>query len=649
MGVRTRLTLNNTIFDVRPFEWSLYRGVEAEAVIIQMGSQRFDDFNKVRYQNNTMTMVAADATKKRASGDKPNQKKIRKVFVARLVQHDAKRATATLFDARFELRHFDCPFDFNIEYGEGYLLDTAKSSTVPADLQFAIDNINDVIDSKIEIDVGVDAKRQLPDEMRLSGKKLHTALGTILEAIDYDLTVDISGTMWVVDRRDIEGSRLPTSEQFAWREQPGFSLKKDIRRHAPQVVRIPYLQRHEMEVGNSEDSLAGRTVTLKKLRPNIQPLKLTQMYEWEGQYFDTLGLAVAAKDLSIDEELIVANILSRTWEGTSLQLTLREGESETSGKIRIVKAVNLVNTITRDWRRLWRFELPIGIRGMWTDIEFGTVLADGTVSEKSITCPWVDFLAHPTLTRGKVLIGAETTVSHESAVAPFIPKWKSKTDLIVELTTELTNLKGRVPGKLLAEATIKVNTDTVKGNKENRGSIIHDTLDRQQFEPFLPIKMFVVATLRQPNNASKWLNVDTETKIKDAKQEIMFLEVDPKITANFKVLDNGSLNRKIGEAVNIKQIKADAKRRTDKIITEYGRRISGTGVAHSLNLLDRHSRVTGAIKRMVIFYNTDSTPFMGVRLEVANLGDIDAKFDVRRRRERARVITGQGLKGRATA
>lgn len=648
------IVINGTRCDYTPLAWPFYRGVEALPVVLSQGAQKGAQYRAaLEYENNTIEIISP------SEGGAEGQSEpfvIRKVFVDRDVVHNKDEHTVTLLDARYPLSRFTSPFRFNVDHNGVYLKETAVSKSSPATLEFAVKKFEELTGLKFDLSLA-STSAVLRDELSTDGKKAHTALGEVLEDVAHDLTVGADGVLYIVPREQATSTTLQSLYQYAWRREPGFLYENAKKHSAPEKIIVPYKERHEMRLVNEDFESPGRR-TVGRSRDKsaseferIPYFDLEQVYRWEGSYY-TLSRLKIVTGFSLTESIIAANILSRNWEGTVLeqQLPLNfatlSNERKVDAQKNVATAKALIKVIEEDWRRLWQLKITSDLDAAWTDLFFGSLTKDGTLTDGSVKCPWVDFLSAPTVDRvsGKVeLTTARLSETHAFGLAPFTPSWEDEGRRIIRLKAETAreSLQGRIPGELVNEIKLRTITNedreaaSLAGGsiaKEYENSVLTTTRDRAVFEPIMPLEITMVGLKQFPNSAAKWTTFDHETDIDDADAGDLWTTVDDNLTANYKFDDQS-------KPANNDALQVDSKRRADAVISEYNITREGSGEALGTLLAENETPVSGSIESITINFGTETKPYVSTTVNIKNFTDKFVREATQRRRDQRRYVS----------
>lgn len=618
----TELSIAGVPVDYVPISWPMYYGVDAELVVIEQGAKRFAEFKqKLRPSGNTIKAKCIKDSGIAAVAD--DEIEFKKIHCIALVQHNERMMTMTLADRRWLISTFVCPFDFNVKRRNGkYVVETAQNSTTPVTLAIALERMSEHMGIPLTLS-GVSGGQALPDNMILNGMKMHEALREILNKFQADLTVDTEGEVKIVDSSAAGGLGLPSKEGHKWLAEPSFFTKARNVLIAPTKLFFGYPQKHQMlaSVGAARGSI---------VKGKIEKYGIEQVYNFKGKYLSLAELQnelanIGLGEITLSENIIADNILTRTWKGTRLdQNAIDENEvlnvSETS---RIQVARQLVAMFKRDWRRLFRLKMPTLNDGVWSNIVFGELQSDGTVKEAAVKCTWVEFFPHPSIdkvagaivpfkskwTRNHVSPPADPAqATGDGAESPFKCTWVDQDNLIFKIDTRppWESSDGAMIGTLDGDVQFSYHAF------DYRLKTREETFEEGNFHEDYKLEIKLVGTLRQPNDPDRYYFIEEEgvsNEFADDESVEQDVEVMNEPTANF----NSS-----NVLMNEQQLKDDAKRRRDVVLSRFAFLSDGDADAHGLSLLKLYKHPRGPVARLSLEFGTGGrgAAFMGTRIVV---------------------------------
>ena len=584
-------TLNGLPLDLvgsQVIRWPLYRGTRALSVQMFQGSERFNEFDSsLKYSGNTLSFSAP------SQPDTPNAGKvvtIKNIYCERVETIDKNVMSILLYDARHKLSKITCDRDWNVRFEGNYLLDTSKSLTKRATISELVKRIPVELQASLKI-----KKMEIPRDLMTAGMTWAQALETILEKLDIDLTCDIDGKLWLVDRID-GGENI--DDAFEWRIRP--NIRPGVRKikAAPETVVVNYPMRRQL---TAELRQGGRTVAGLKFPDQVE---LEQIYHFEGAYVTgpelVFGLLGNVTEDQV-ETLFAKFYTDRTWKESpelSLELDKLAVRSVEIGRWKYAKEI--VPIIRRDYRTLFRLKFEDGLLGDYTDLDFGNIQEDGTVkAEDAVICPWFEIYNY--IHEGDSWDTAKFSenFADDGDGAPFVASWVDKKELVFRIGKSAeagSKITVTLPGALNTDVGLKESvelkrkySDTPLVNSLMEITSLHDV----ELVPNLTMDVKLVGTNRI--GGLRYHKVEVPTNIFGAQGGEMEIPPSEHLFAMQRDVDYRDI-------INEDEIEKDAKDRAKPVIRSFQSRREGNGIATGLDLAESWKKPFGVTDMLIINY-----------------------------------------------
>lgn len=606
MGQQTEIILGSTHLSASTFVWPLYRGTKPQPVTIDVG---IEVANKIiaelasggagasggggaAFTGGITTLTIKGKSTSGVDGGSADVV-IQNVIVERIVKLNQVRARIVLTDIRLLLSQFVYDMNFNIEFGDGFVEGTEAKKYKDA-LNLSIESIKPLKKYFDKIERGV-GERNLPNKRVLAGLMAAGGLKSLLTRMNADLTVTKEGKFRFVSRED-NRSVIPSVTAFKWIEQPGFLTESIFLSNRPRRIRTYYHERHCIRINTEDEKSTDEPSGPKELR-----IELQQVYASEGHFFtlEELLEEYGEPANAINDREISQKITSGTFEGTKIEL---DGTVERD---------SIAAAIKDGWRVLWRivFLNDKGHLGGWTDWKFGKIKPDGSTSEVTVDCKYVEMLtkARPDPGQGKsTLIDVPMTQNYDGP-SPFIAGWEQDAAAgIIRFKAKKKVTMGAIfPGHLREPLRIKKKS-TIEGwgaqeILKNFDMTEKEPLSKAKFIPTFKASVYLTATRRAPNNTSMWYPIDAKAF---SDGDIPLQELPP--TTDLYMIrdyvddtdqDHKPENDGLGPLLNEDEVYEDGQLRAEIWRQDKLSPINGEGIASTLEAF-KATEITGPISRI---------------------------------------------------
>lgn len=612
-----------------------YRGAVAKPITIDGIGPRWQDVRSfiLGLQGSPLDLKAIGPS---VPGAKPGEESVlvKELYVERLIRRSKAAWTLVLYDKRILLASRVADQNYRMRFGESYLKGT-DHGTYKECLQALADSV-DTFKSNLASDAFVLIDNtKIDDNNALAGFSLPEIVDYLADRANVDLDVTLDAKFTFADRTDIEKSELiQITTGLPWVSQPGFLSLENIVTLRPRRIYRYFTERHCMAVKAYDP---GASVS-QNVSDDLY-IEWEQVYKENGVYYTLEELLAAFGYDGGITDAGIARSIAGNFQGTDLE------DDGSDNNLRVRAA------ITDGWRRLWRlkFPQPDGNLGGWTDIVFGTLNEDGSVTERTADCKWVEFLSVIEPGEDRRYVGADATRNHD-APSPFVPTWDGGPEsgiirLVQRQLADTGNLA--VPGALESplKVAVKSTVDDGQGFSEQLKNLkIIEVEDRgkARFVPSFEMTVYLTATRRLPNDETKWHLEDVEGFANGDIDRVELPVPDRPMcyrdyvdTANNKP----SLPDGMGAVLNADELAAEAERAAEVWKMLHTSEMDGEGISESVFGF-RDVRLRGPIREITL---ECEGPKVQSRIAVGNLGNLESRRRVAQRHIAARRQSEKGI------
>ena len=321
-------------------------------------------------------------------------------------------------DRRWRLQGEIMGQSWSMIYQGRFLDDTAKSRTKPYRLDEALQRhiFNEYpfkghlrADWKDPIKPRGDFDFLIPNDLLFAGQPMVPTLQKLLEAWGIDLSVDLDGDFYLANRLGGKTSDPGLAEingkfdQFEWvdtdPEVRGFRQKKDAR--LPKVFKIPFWERHTLQVPHGEFDSLGRQTT-NPMPIDEHGLALIEAYKGLGRFWSYEKLLlVYNKSPALIGDQPRQKFMQPNLKGTPLYVAER-GIDQDEREIRFTLAMSIQESVRKYYAIIDREDESQKVA--WTEFALGAISGDGVVQPRDAVGDWTelfDKVVKPTLAQAQ--------------------------------------------------------------------------------------------------------------------------------------------------------------------------------------------------------------------------------------------------------
>lgn len=607
-----------------------YRGTSPQPIEIY-GISRYEDIKSIvaGAKGGFVTLtIKGPAT----PGGDPGEDEVtmKDIIIERLTRMTSKVWKLEAYDKRLLLRSRVADQNFMMTFGDDYLEGTEETNYSNAIQAMCLshDVLKDNMDSGA---YSLIPSIKTEDDIALAGYGLEDQVAYLSDRASVDLDTLLTGKFRFADRADIAGAQhLPNPDDYRWAIAPGWVYLDNVITNRPRKIRAYYWERHCIAMQGADP-----TTTISTAGDDTVAVQLEQVYVDKGVYhtLDELLVAFGYAAGDVSDAEIAGAFMTGTMQGTAIE---RDGSDNND---------RLLNAIHDGWRRLWRVQFPktLGHIGGWSEWDFGTLNADGSVTGAAVDCAWVEFLSVLSDDGSGTFDGASAT-KNNAKPAPFVPTWDAgPAGLVIRLKQkELSDPDNfAMPGALVSPLTVKTQntvSDDAGQDEVLRSFKVIEVEDKSKakFTASFSLTLYMVATRRMPNNEYKW-HVENVDGFGDGDIEYVELPPSAEVFCYRDYVDGTSGHTAtadgLGPVLNTTQINDDAERRAEGWKITHAAALEGEALAEGIAAF-RDVELRGPVNSVVLELGEDATA--RTRITVGNLGDKQAREMVAQRRMSAR-------------